>query len=823
MNRTFVLLVCVLCLSSTTGSPQVPGADPAVILVPGTDTRIELGDGFARLSRDRGETWQSLAPPDTRLRLRHGTFDPRVTIPVVPELLRANRNSRLHLVQFHTQLIAEYRAGLRDLGADLHHFLPFQTVVARMSADTALAVARQPYVRWVGDLHPAYKLEEQLIEELLGIPPLAVRCYNVVMVDWAGDRPVLCRQLEDLGGRIVQRQEGSLLVQAELTGPQLLATAALDTVAWIDRTTEIQFFVDNARIQGGADFLEPKKSLQYTGKGIRGYNTEGIYPHAEFNATAYRSDPIRHRSTSTSSHGSSVNGILFARGDRADARGLLPDAQCIAASSSAVAANRDLVTKEAVDPALPYKAMIMTASWGESPTTLYTSHSAEMDDILFKYDIAHTHAQANEGSKAVPRKSTPRAWSKNMISVGGFRHQNTATPNDDAWAGAGSIGPAPDGRIKPDISAYYESILTTYGSTSYTTSFGGTSGATPIVCGHVGLIVEMFTDGLFGHPLQPGSSWQNRFDNRPHMTTTKALLINTARQYPFTGLTHDMTRVHQGYGFPSVEDLYGLRDKVLAIDETEILTNRQGITYLHFVPAGEPQLRATMVYADPAGLPSAAIQRVNDLNLRVTAPDGTVYWGNNGLMTGNYSTPGGTANGLDTVENVFVKDPAPGLWTVTVTAAELNQDGHVETPAVDTDFALVVSGIGGGRDSSGSTLALTSSAPGDLTVAVANLPATYAEGWVLFSVDTRRPVGFGTLLGLAPDLVTISGFLQPPVAGRPYHFPNHKAQSFPNTPYAFPPALVTLLKGLAVDGVAAYLDTQRALVGASNTARVMVK
>ena len=32
------------------------------------------------------------------------------------------------------------------------------------------------------------------------------------------------------------------------------------------------------------------------------------------------------------------------------------------------------------------------------------------------------------------------------------------------------------------------------------------------------------------------------------------------------------------------------------------------------------------------------------------------------------------------------------MWTVEVIASEINEDSHVETPEVDADFALVVSG-----------------------------------------------------------------------------------------------------------------------------------
>ena len=96
------------------------------------------------------------------------------------------------------------------------------------------------------------------------------------------------------------------------------------------------------------------------------------------------------------------------------------------------------------------------------------------------------------------------------------------------------------------------------------------------------------------------------------------------------------------------------------------------------------------------GSPSAAQTRINDLSLKVTAPDGTIYWGNNGLLTGMWSTPGGRSNIIDTTENVFVQNPAAGAWTIEVIASELVQDARTETASViDADFALVASGIVG--------------------------------------------------------------------------------------------------------------------------------
>jgi hypothetical protein len=125
------------------------------------------------------------------------------------------------------------------------------------------------------------------------------------------------------------------------------------------------------------------------------------------------------------------------------------------------------------------------------------------------------------------------------------------------------------------------------------------------------------------------------------------------------------------------------------VNETDLLTVGARRTYQVTTGAGGPPLRATMVCTDPMGSPSAARARVNDLSLKVTAPDGTVFWGSNGLLAGNWSTAGGTSNKVDTVENVFVQRPADGTWTIEVIADEINVDAHVEKPATDADLALV--------------------------------------------------------------------------------------------------------------------------------------
>src|SRR5262249_37738497 len=144
---------------------------------------------------------------------------------------------------------------------------------------------------------------------------------------------------------------------------------------------------------------------------------------------------------------------------------------------------------------------------------IYNATAVAMDYGIFTFDVPTTQSQSNTGTQS----SRPQAWAKNIISVGGHYHFDNANFNDDRWNNGGSTGPAPDGRIKPDFVGYPAYIYPTSSTPSgYSPTFNGTSAATPMCNGMMGLAQEMHTDGLFGNALPQPAIWQNRFANRPH-------------------------------------------------------------------------------------------------------------------------------------------------------------------------------------------------------------------------------------------------------------------------------------------------------------------
>ncbi|MBI1748806.1 MAG: S8 family serine peptidase [Acidobacteria bacterium] len=619
------------------------------------------------------------------LLLRYAQFDPLMNSSSVDALLAAREpaNESTFIVQFVTQPLEEYRQQIETLGGTLYKYLANYAYVVRMNPAAKEQVSNLPFVRWVGPYHPAYRLEESLIAELTqdGDSLPASRYSIQVFERGKAQQDRVAMRIEAMGGTINKISPQGFRLEATVTRDALLEVAHMDEVQFIDRWTAPEPDVTTAREIGGADFLESVAG--FTGTGVRGEVMDaGIRAtHQDFQS---RPIIIHGANPGVDSHGTSTTGIIFGDG-RADmrGRGFLPTGQGIFASYLRLS-NRYQHTAELLEP--PYQALFQSNSWGGGLTRQYTTVSADMDDILFNNDIIIAQSQSNAGNQM----SRPEAWAKNIVSVGGILHRGTVTMDDDCWCSRGSIGPAADGRIKPDLAHFYDMNFTPSGrsDTSYTPSFGGTSAATPIVAGHFGLFFEMWHNQIFGNP-----GGETVFDSRPHMATAKAMIINTAKQWTFTGPQHDLTRVHQGWGLPDLANLYNLRDKIFVVDQTDILLPFETRTYRFQSQGGGTPLRATLVYSDPSGTTSSTQHRINKLNLKVTSPTAVVYWGNNGLMSGLWSTPAGDPDTKNTTENVFINSPDNGTWTFEVIAAEINEDSHLETPEIDADYALVISGI----------------------------------------------------------------------------------------------------------------------------------
>ena len=677
-------------LLRVTASPVEPGAtgrDPAGRAAFATWLETATGETFAAWSRDAGKSWTEGRPVALDVRLRDGAARPGDLLPPAPAGWTLPPGGRVFLVQLRTISLPEWRDALEAAGAEIVGFVPHATHLVRIDPARVAELSRLDFVARVAPYQPWYRVSRELRDWIAAAPADAPpRRVRVVAFEWgpAGKQRIAAAAAA-FGAEVAAFWPSGHVLELWASTEQVKKIAALDDVEWIDSWSPPETDMDLVREDAGDNWVED--TYGYCGQGVRGEVMDaGIeQDHMDFDGI------LMHTAASVASHGTSTYGIVFGNGDRdgdGEAKGTghmpCPEAQGIFADYDEVS-DRYAHTEELKHD--PYFASFQTNSWGNARTRHYNSYSEEMDDIIWRLDIAILQSQSNAGNQ----DSRPQAWAKNIISVGGVKHYDTLDTSDDCWCSGASIGPAEDGRIKPDVSYWYDDIYTTTTGNGYTSTFGGTSAATPESAGVLGLIVQLWSENAFGTDPEG----ETVFERQPHASTMKALLINTAEQYPFSGEGHDLTRVHQGWGRPSVRNAKERGGNSFIVDEAERLQVGDVARYEVQVEAGEPELKVTLVYPDPPGTTSSTMHRINDLDLRVTSPSGTLYHGNWGLKAANYSEPGGERNEVDTVENVFVENPEEGTWVVEVEAMEVNEDGALDTPEDDVTFALVVTGATG--------------------------------------------------------------------------------------------------------------------------------
>ena len=174
----------------------------------------------------------------------------------------------------------------------------------------------------------------------------------------------------------------------------------------------------------------------------------------------------------------------------------------------------------------------------------------------------------------------------------------------------------------------------------------------------------------------------------------KAAIINGATDVGlgYQVVDEDSGVFSQGWGRlnlrNSIEGPTGGEIEFIDQDAVTPLTTGQSWTHDFTVASNSVRLKITLVWSDPASTSGDTTPLVNNLNLVVTAPDGTVYRGNQ--FTGAWSTADAAGtDSVNNVENVFVQSPVTGNWSIQVTSAATNQNPPNKT---GQDFAIAYSG-----------------------------------------------------------------------------------------------------------------------------------
>lgn len=595
---------------------------------------------------------------------------------------------RYYVLQLDGQLDAARLDALRGAGAVIGQYLPHYAYVAKLENTSAAALRDLGFVSWVGTMQPAWKIDPELgtrpvtSDQRLADRANGLSWVTVVLHENASAIDAV-DEIQASGGQVnnVEVVEADTYIDAIIPTAAATRIAGVDSVMFIEEASEIAVRNDSNRwiAQSNVSSQTPVWNAGIQGLGqiigiIDGPLREShcMFDDAVAIGPSHRKIVAHRGGTGSDSHGTHVAGT--AAGDNAPYDtytthdGLAYRAK-ISYTSLFIITSSNLETN--LNAAYTDGARVHTNSWGDDGTTAYTSHCRQIDSHSFsKEDSLVLFAATNMSTLKTPENA------KNCVAVGA----SADTPSQGNFC-SGGTGTTNDGRRKPE--AYLPGCSTqsaNSGTTCSVTGMTGTSMASPAVAGAATLVRQYYADGYY-----PTGTAVLANSMTPSSALVKATLLNSC--VDMTGISGYPSN-QEGWGRVLLDNaLYfaGNLSKLIAYDVRNAngFTTGQSTQYQFSTNSANAPLKITLVWTEPPAAVNANPAYINNLNLTVTDPLGTVYRGN--VFASNQSTTGGTSDIRNNVEMVLRTSPVVGQWTVTVDAPTVNA-------ANKQGYALVITG-----------------------------------------------------------------------------------------------------------------------------------
>jgi hypothetical protein len=722
-----------------------------------------------------------------------------------------NPRAGLYIVQFAGPIKDSWLENLKSTGVDVISYVSNNAYVVRADDRSAALISRmkdqQSFVQWVGDYHPAYKLEPELaaVREKgdAGYVKITAQLLNGV----EGDQQLF--NLRSYAQQVFSetRVMNYRNITAVIPASQLTELAASDGVFALEafhervRLDEAQGQIVAGNLSGtsptGPGYLtwlagKGFNSSQFTSFAVNvaddAYSLTG-HPDLPNSRIAFQNNPTS-QTGAQGGHGflnsHIVGGFNSGTGSAVeDASGFnygLGIAPWARVGVTAIFGNGNATPTAWENTAYGQGARISTNSWGFTNLFRYDTNAQEFDRIVRdaqsgvsgNQQLIVVFAAGNDGSGSNTVSSPGTA--KNVITVGASENVRQTGTDGCAIANSGansandiisfsSRGPVNsaggDGRVKPDIVAPGTHIeagvpQSNYDGSSVCNQFfpagqtlygwsSGTSHSTPAVAGGAALVYQYFLNSGLAAPS-------------PAMT--KAFLTNSAAYMNGTGAGGNLPSNSQGLGRMDLGRAFDGIQRAI-VDQTQIFgSTGQTFQVTGSVATTSQPFRVTLAWSDAPG-PTTGSPAVNNLDLEVSI-NGQTYRGN--VFSGANSTTGGTADPRNNLESVFLPAGTSGSFTITVRATNIAGDGVPgNSDTTDQDFALVVYNgtsapptqptIGVNPGSLSFTATAGGANPASQTISITNLGAGTLN-WT--ATDNASWLTVSPTSGVAPSTLTAS-------------------------------------------------------------------
>jgi hypothetical protein len=676
-----------------------------------------------------------------QIRLRTGTITTtpamKAAAQSVPQAVSVQSPaSGLFLVQFESPLTPAGRTELQALGVDLLKYVPDDAFIAKFNGVSPGKVSALNFVRWVGPYGSDYKIHPRL-SVLARSVSKTNRMVAVNILISPGAAPAEIAGVRSLLSSVQHESylRQGVILRGSLDISQLPALAQSGSVLWIEPAPRRKLVDELAsKVVGGDDgnvatptvteqmgFGGAGVTVCVADTGLDSGDTNTMHPDLSGRVTGFKYYGSLADGSDGYGHGTHCAGIVAGNAATGET-----DPDSGAFYGLGVASGASLFVERIFDDnanevspapsdgdltrdAVRAGAQIGANSWGNDVQGEYDLDAAQFDELVRDADASTPGDQPYilefSAGNAGPNSETmdSPASGKNVIATGASENvpgtlaetYGLYADGPDTMADFSSRGPCEDGRIKPDLVApgtWIASAASSYADESavawtviddYYVFMGGTSMSGPHAAGAAAVFVQYYKS-LHTNAV-------------PSPALVKAALINSADELDeANGGPGPVPNNDEGWGRVNLANIIVTNSNSAPryyqfLDQTVLLTNSQVYAQHVFVQSSDQPLKVTLAYTDVPGFPGALPALVNDLDLEVVAPDGTLYRGNQfgaGESVPNAPTP----DKLNNVEGVYLTQPTPGDYLVRVRASKIVEDAISNTPAIDQDFALVTSG-----------------------------------------------------------------------------------------------------------------------------------
>ncbi len=632
------------------------------------------------------------------------------------------KTSGLFVIQFREAPKPQWRAQLAKLGVTLLNYIPDDAFVAKFENVSAAEIRALGFVQFVGEYRAEQKVHSRLQQAAKSAKGDKLEI-AVLLSAQASESDA-----QQAKGRFTQLMQetklsGGRVLRGEITKAQFDSLAASDSVLWMESAPKMKLNDEIASKivagDGGPNLLA-MQSLGYDGSGVTvavadsGLNNgDALTMHPDLLGRTpaffhYGLPAQLDDAADEHAHGTHCAGIIAGNGASGEVDengnlyglGVAPGASIIAqrifdgVGNYAAPPSFERLTRDAKRAG----ADIGSNSWGDDTQGRYDISAMEFDALVRdadaltlgdqQYILEFSAGNAGSGQQTI---GSP-AVAKNVIATGASQNDRVDFviygEGTEAMADFSSRGPCEDGRIKPDVCApgtWIASLQSFSATDQYAWAAisplyqyqGGTSQAGPHVSGAAAVFVQFYRE--------------THTNTTPSPALVKAALINSAVDLDDSAGTGPTPNNDEGWGRVDLTQIIGSARAVDFVDQSVLLTNNQVFEKNILVASANEPLVVTLTYTDVPGFPGAIPALVNDLDLEIIAPNGSIFRGNQ--FDQGESVPNATGHdSINNVEGVYIGEPLAGEYIVRVRARNVVQDARADSLFTDQDFALVTSG-----------------------------------------------------------------------------------------------------------------------------------